>query len=401
MGGATLRHEIMPPDEAARLAAVRRYDILDTPPDGAFDRITSLAARICQVPISTITIVDADRIWFKSTVGVEVDEIGRDPGLCASAILGELPYTVVDASVDPRTLDNPLVRGDLGLRFYVGVPLTTTDGHNLGTLNIIDTSPREVDPHHLAILQDLAAVVMDELELRLAARRAVEVEAAREALRLRDAVLAGISHEMRTPLAVLNGIVGVEEADHEPGDPERDQLRTMMRRHVRHLDWLLTQFLDYASLEGDRPPVVSSLVTDLVPLVAEAIDVFADRCPIVFRRPDEPVMAIADPDRTWQICLELLNNAVRFSPNQSQVDIEVARADNGQVRYTVSDRGPGIDMELAARLFEPMARHQQSTGSGVGLYVSRILAEAQGGSIEVESHPGEGSRFSLLLPAAG
>jgi eukaryotic-like serine/threonine-protein kinase len=115
----------VPADEDARLAAVRRYDVLDTPPDGAFDRITALAARLCHVPISTITIVDEDRIWFKSTHGIEVDEIGRDPGLCASAVIEFEPYVVTDAATDARAMDNPLVRGELGLRFYVGVPLTT------------------------------------------------------------------------------------------------------------------------------------------------------------------------------------------------------------------------------------------------------------------------------------
>ena len=124
---------IIPANEAQRLAAVRRYDILDTPPDGAFDRITALAARRFGVPISIISIVDEDRIWFKSHHGVPVEQIGRDPGLCASAILSDDPHILTDASIDPRSLANPLVAGDFGLRFYAGVPLTTDDGHNLGT----------------------------------------------------------------------------------------------------------------------------------------------------------------------------------------------------------------------------------------------------------------------------
>ena len=130
--------------ELRRMAAVRRYDILDTPPDGVFDRITALAARRFGVPISIISIVDEDRIWFKSHHGLPVEEIGRDPGLCASAILSADPHILTDASIDPRSLANPLVAGDFGLRFYAGVPLTTSDGHNLGTLCIIDkTGPAD------------------------------------------------------------------------------------------------------------------------------------------------------------------------------------------------------------------------------------------------------------------
>ena len=157
--------------EEQRSAAVGRYEILDSPPDGAFDRITQIAARIFEVPISTITVVDNDRIWFKSKYGVDVEEIGRDPGLCASAVLQYDAWVVNDAVNDPRTLENPLVRGDLGLRFYAGVPLTTADGYNLGTLNIIDTKARETTPDELLTLKQLAEIVVDELELRLAALR--------------------------------------------------------------------------------------------------------------------------------------------------------------------------------------------------------------------------------------
>jgi GAF domain-containing protein len=162
---------ILPEDEAQRMEAVRRYEILDTPPDGTFDRITFLASKIFQVPISTVTIVDSDRIWFKSATGLEADQIDRDPGLCASAILVDEPWIVEDAKKDPRTLENPLVLGDLGLRFYAGVPLVTADGFNLGMLNIIDQQPRELSEDELTILQELSKIVVDELELRLAARR--------------------------------------------------------------------------------------------------------------------------------------------------------------------------------------------------------------------------------------
>jgi signal transduction histidine kinase/DNA-binding response OmpR family regulator len=157
--------------EQRRLAAVRRYEILDTPPDGAFDRITSLAARIFSVPISIISLVDEDRIWFKSGYGVDVPQIGRAPGLCASAILQDEPWVLPDAAKDIRSLTNPLVAGEFGLRFYAGAPLKTSDGYNLGTLCVIDREPRQISEKDIAQLDELAAIVMDEMELRLAARR--------------------------------------------------------------------------------------------------------------------------------------------------------------------------------------------------------------------------------------
>lgn len=169
--------DVIPADETARMAAVRRFQILDTPPDGVFDRIAAVAARSLGVPIGIISVVDSDRIWFKAHHGLaDVTQVGRDPGLCASAILGDAAWVVTDAALDPRTLANPLVAGDFGLRFYVGVPLTTSDGFNLGTLCVLDSEPRQVTESELATLTDLAAVVVDELEVRLASREAVEAE---------------------------------------------------------------------------------------------------------------------------------------------------------------------------------------------------------------------------------
>ncbi len=152
-GDVTTAADIIPANEADRMRAVRRYDILDTPPDGAFDRIAELAAELLGVPIAIVSIVDTDRIWFKSHHGLDgVSQIDRDPGLCASAILHETPWVVTDAEHDPRTLANPLVAGDFGLRFYVGVPLTTHDGYNLGTLCVLDKAPRPVTETQIEML---------------------------------------------------------------------------------------------------------------------------------------------------------------------------------------------------------------------------------------------------------
>ncbi|MCY0905582.1 GAF domain-containing serine/threonine-protein kinase [Arthrobacter sp. H14-L1] len=161
---------LLPSDEEARMQAVRRYRILDTPADGAFDRITSLAARLFSVPVAIVSIVDHDRIWFKSHFGTDVDQISRDPGLCASAILQQKTWVVSDALADPHTLTNPLVAGEFGLQFYAGVPLQTVDGYNLGTLCVLDTKPRHFGEAQLRILQDLAAIVMNDLEMRLQSR---------------------------------------------------------------------------------------------------------------------------------------------------------------------------------------------------------------------------------------
>ena len=159
--------------EKERLKVLNRYEILDTPPDGNFDMLTSLASRVFNVPIAIISLVDTDRIWFKSHHGLDIQQIGRDPGLCASAILSEEIYIIEDARNDPRTLANPLVAGDFGLKFYAAAPLTTRDGYQLGTFCIIDKRQRYINEDQKKILRDLAQVVMDELELRLEVRKKV------------------------------------------------------------------------------------------------------------------------------------------------------------------------------------------------------------------------------------
>lgn len=189
-------------EEEERLRVLRRYDILDTPPDGAFDRVTSLAARLFDVPIAIVSLVDRDRIWFKSKKGVDVDTIGRDPGLCASAILQNGPWLLKDASIDPRSMTNPLVVSELGLRFYLGVPLRTWDGYNLGTLCVIDRKPRDASTKEIDHLSDLADLVMDQMELRITARNAVSQ---------REVLLHELHHRVKNNLQIMLSIAALEE----------------------------------------------------------------------------------------------------------------------------------------------------------------------------------------------
>ena len=163
--------------EAERLRAVARYAILDTPADAAFDRIARVAARCLATPMARVAIVDADRIWFKAACGFGgVPQADRDAGLCASAILGDRPYVVRDALTDPRTAGNPLVHGEWGIRFYAAAPIVTSDGRRIGTVDVLDTKPRNPTDDDIATLSDLAAIVMDELELRLSALTTVRVD---------------------------------------------------------------------------------------------------------------------------------------------------------------------------------------------------------------------------------
>lgn len=156
--------------EIKRIENLHKYQILDTPQDGYFDEITSLAAKIFDVPVAIITLVDTDRIWFKSSYGIDVEEIPRDPGLCSSAIMSDDIYIVENAKVDVRTLANPLVAGIMGLEFYAAAPLRSLEGHNLGTICIIDKKPRRLTSKEASILMQLSRIVMEQFELKLQSR---------------------------------------------------------------------------------------------------------------------------------------------------------------------------------------------------------------------------------------
>lgn len=174
----------LPSNEARRLATLRGYNVLDTLPEQAFDDLTRIAAQICQVPIALISLVDQNRQWFKSKVGLDATETSRDLAFCAHAILNvDALMEVPDAQLDPRFLDNPLVTADPHIRFYAGAPLVAPDGAALGTLCVIDSVPRELNAVQKQTLQALGRHVVMLLELR---RSLIEHEGAEASLRVSE-----------------------------------------------------------------------------------------------------------------------------------------------------------------------------------------------------------------------
>ena len=185
-------------DEDGRLEALRQYDILDTPPEAAFDDLVSLAALICGAPISLISLIDHNRQWFKSVIGMDgLGETSRNISICSHAMAGRSPFVVNDAREDPRFRNYSTVTGAPHIRFYAGVPLVTDGGHAMGTICVMDRVPRELTSQQLAALEVLSRQVMAQLELRrsMKATRASEdaQRVSEERLRLAlDAARTGI-----------------------------------------------------------------------------------------------------------------------------------------------------------------------------------------------------------------
>lgn len=152
-----------PPDEKTRIDTLRALNILDSSPQERFDRITRLAKRMFGVPVALVSLIDADRQWFLSSFGLEAKETSRDISFCGHAILGDEIFTVPDAALDPRFNDNPLVTDSPNIRFYAGCPISVPNGSKLGTLCLIDQSPRGFDDEDKALLRDLARMVEQEV----------------------------------------------------------------------------------------------------------------------------------------------------------------------------------------------------------------------------------------------
>jgi GAF domain-containing protein len=192
-----------PANEQQRLATLRGYEILDTEPEAAFDDLTLLASYVCQTPVALISLIDADRQWFKSKIGVSVNETSRDIAFCASAILQPDVFMVPDTSKDERFAENPLVVSEPKVRFYAGATLMT-QGQALGTLCVVDRVPRELTPEQLEALRALSRQALAQLELR---RNLVRLE---QSLTARDRAEAEKERTLRELKAALANIHTLE-----------------------------------------------------------------------------------------------------------------------------------------------------------------------------------------------
>jgi two-component system, sensor histidine kinase len=234
-----------PRDESARIHALHAYAILDTPPDRAYDDIVALASAICGTPIALVSLVDRDRQWFKARLGLEAAQTPREHAFCAHALVNPAEVMVVnDARADARFRDNPLVTGQPHIRFYAGAPLVTPAGHALGTICVIDRTPRELPAPMVEALRALSRQVVAQLELRRALCNADSAN------RAKSAFLDNMGHEVRTP---LNGVMGMLELlGATPLTGEQAEYVAIAQGSAWSLLETLERVLDYSSLEAER-----------------------------------------------------------------------------------------------------------------------------------------------------
>jgi two-component sensor histidine kinase len=375
----------LPENEEQRLAALRGYEILDTGAETGFDEITRTIAEICDTPVALVSLLDEHRQWFKARHGIDVAETAREHAFCGHAVLnpGEL-LEVPDASADERFAANPLVTGDPRIRFYAGAPLTTAEGHALGTLCVIDLKPRQLTASQRTCLKALSKQVMAQLELRRALR---EKE---RALKQKDMLLKEVNHRVKNGLQMIGSLMQLQKrkildpvAQQQIADMgTRIQTLATVHRHLyRHDDLAKAELGSY--LREVCKPLANSADVDIAvdaPTVLLPVDALVPLAMIIselvtnaakYARVAGPAGAGARRPHIWieGALLPALPNTVDATDSQ-------------HLHLSVRDDGPGL----------PLGFDLEQT-TGLGMRVITSLVQQLDGTIAVG--PGPGAQFEI------
>lgn len=395
--------------EAARVAAVRATGLLDTPTAPEFDAITDLLAAACDVPIALVSLVDDHRQFFASHHGLGFRETPRDQAFCAHALAQPDELLVVpDATADQRFADNPLVTGPDGIRFYAGAPIRNPHGMVLGTVCLIDHSPREITIETERLLRHAAGQV--EAILAAQARHAELADAHVELLddtreleasmADRSHFLAIAQHKLKTPLGIIVGwsrsLLSWDKLD--PAD--RDEGLRALTRAADELRNQIDDLLDEARVQLIGQSIGHETI-DLRELVDREI---AQRNLDPARHPVRIDIAaglqvVGDRDGMRHVLAHLLDNAVKYSPQGGAIEIS-ATSLSSAVTVDITDHGVGLPTG-DDDLFEPFHRGEGAAtvarGTGLGLHIVRTLVQSMGGTVAATDH-GDGATFTITLP---
>ena len=409
-------------NEPDRLSALYRYRILDTEAEVEFDDFTQLVSQISGCPIALISLVDQRRQWFKSRVGFSERETPRDMSFCGHAIQGGAVLHVGDTLQDERFYDNPFVTGDPHIRFYVGAPLLTAEGHAIGTLCAFDRVPRTLSQDQISSLQALARQVMRQMDLRLlidgekaAQKEIIQLNADLERrVQTRTAELErttadlqalshSLAHDLRQPLISMSGYSHLL-LQQVQGDKARHYVERIALG-IRQINVRADALLYFANLS--RQPLQRKSV-DLGEISTRQMDALqvCDPDRQVVASVQSELWACGDLALLTQVMQELLGNAWRSSAGQKLTTIDVGsrvQAD-GETVFFVRDHGEGFDMEYVENLFEPFQRldpGQDHDGHGLGLARVKRIVVKHGGRMWAQSKIGTGTTlfFTLAAPA--
>ncbi len=406
--------------DAARLTALHRTRLLDSEAEESYDRIAQLASTLLAAPIATVTLIDQDRQFYKACVGLPEPisskrETPLEYSFCRHTIGLGTPLVIEDTAADDRVAQMPSVI-QYGVRAYAGIPLMI-DGQAVGTLCVMDMRPREWADHQIALLRDLGAMVMTEIELRMAVQdleRATAVaESARgeaeRANRAKSEFVAMMSHDVRTPLNAIGGYRQLLEMGvHGPINERQREALSRIKRAEDHMAYLIAEVLDFSRLESGSVSLtleavpVESVLRGLEALIRPQLD--DKRISYVFRTGDRSVKMYADSDKVVRVLTNLLGNSIKFTPSDGSLTVAWT-AGRTEVSIAVSDTGIGIPENLVASIFEPFVqipgqKELNPGGVGLGLAIGRKLAQLMGGDLTASSRPGEGTTMIMTVPRA-
>lgn len=395
-------------NESKRLHALKRYNIVETLPDRAFDDATALVSYICEVPIAYISFVDHNRQLFRSEIGLGASDKPRQITFSRYTIMDSELVEIPDTMLNERFKDDPDVQGGLKIRFYAGVPLTTPDGYNIGVLCAADHVPRKLNEGQRMALLIVARHVINTLELGIKnSELAGQKKIAERAVAAKDSFLANMSHEIRTP---LNAIIGFTEL--LAGTKLDKQQRSFVKDVQTAGDNLLlivNDILDLSKIES------GGLTLELQPFelkkaLRHVYDLLKVKAPEavefnLYLDAELPEMISGDQGRLNQILMNLAGNALKFT-SEGEVTIAVKKIgetdDNYVIRFSVKDTGIGIPKDRIDTVFERFTQAEESTtrkfgGTGLGLSIVKQLVGLHGSDIHVRSREGMGSEFFFTL----
>ncbi len=395
--------KIAPPtiDEAARLKSLYDYDILDTEAEKTFDDITQLVAQICNMPISLISLVDSERQWFKSKIGLAPQQTAKDIAFCTHAIHQKKVFEVEDTLHDERFFDNPLVTSTPNIRFYAGTPLVSPDGHVIGTLCVIDDKPNKLTQDQRQALEVLGRSVISQMELRK------NIKILKLANEHKTEFLSNMSHELRTP---LNAIIGFSHLMLE--NTQDYKIPPKFAEYVKHIDYsgrrllsVVNSVIDLNKIEAGMMQVQLKTICfrEFIKNLEGMLAITANQKDVEFSvhvSNDLPKYLAVDQAKITQIITNLAHNAIKFTDGGKWVKVELS-LNNEQLVITVADQGVGISSNDQTKLFnqfQQVGQAKSSEGSGLGLSITQSLVTLLGGKIKVLSTVGSGSIFKVLLP---
>lgn len=389
----------LPADEPWRIQSLRRYQILDTPPEQEYDDLVKLAAHICQVPTALVSLVDHDRQWFKAKVGLDVCETARDVAFCAHAILQPHEILVVpDATQDPRFCDNPLVVKDPKIRFYAGCPLVTPQGMAIGTICVIDYQPRQISAAQIETLAILGRQTMSLLEMRLA------LQAEQRLDQLRSRLITLIAHEFRTPLGIISSSAGIlEDYGHRLDDVSCSKHHQRIQASVAAITQLIDEAVALDNLDhGQFTPALNWCDAQaIIQPLATTVEKLYNRRVLYQTIPEsESVPLFTDRYFLEQVALTLLINAVQHSPQHSPVYLNLIVQDDALL-LRIEDQGegmPSVDLHHAQTAVPAKVGNLASVG--IGLAYSKRLADLMGWQLSLHSELSQGTTTYLHIPQA-